>query len=86
MAENQTPVVVTRSPKSQGIGVILCLLFGPLGLFYSSIIGAIIMIIIAIPVAIVTLGIGMIPINLICCVWNLIAVSSHNKKLLTGKN
>ena len=86
MAENQTSVIVTRSPKSQGIGLILTLLFGPLGLFYGSTIGGIIMTIIAIPVAIFTMGFGMIAINLICCVWSLISVSSYNKNLLSGKN
>ena len=86
MAENQTSVIVTRSPKSQGIGLILSLLFGPLGLFYSSIIGGIVMSIISIPVAIFTMGIGLLIIIPICCVWSLISVSSHNKSLLSGKN
>ena len=44
MSQNQANVVITRSPKSQGIGIVLTLMFGSLGLFYSSIIGAIIMI------------------------------------------
>lgn len=82
MSQNQTNVVITRSPKSQGIGIILTLLFGSLGLFYASIIGAIIMIV----VAIFTLGLGLIVTHLICAVWSLIAVSSYNKKLLAGKN
>lgn len=86
MAENQASVIVTRSPKGQGIGLILTLLFGPLGLFYSSVIGGIIMTIIAIPVTIFTIGIGWLAIVPICCIWSLIAVSSHNKKLYSGKN
>lgn len=86
MSQNQTNVVITRSPKSQGIGIILTLLFGSLGLFYASIIGAIIMIVVEIAVAIFTLGFGLIVTHLICAVWSLIAVSSYNKKLLAGKN
>ncbi|OUN77731.1 hypothetical protein B5E60_06605 [Alistipes sp. An116] len=86
MSQNQTNVVITRSPKSQGIGIILTLLFGSLGLFYASIIGAIIMIVVEIAVAIFTLGLGLIVTHLICAVWSLIAVSSYNKKLLAGKN
>ncbi len=86
MAENQASVIVTRSPKSQGIGLILTLLFGPLGLFYGSIIGGIIMSIISIPVAIFTMGIGLLAVIPICCVWSLIAVGAHNKSLLSGKN
>ena len=39
MATNQTNVVITRSPKSMGVGLVLTFLFGSVGLFYSSIIG-----------------------------------------------
>ena len=86
METNQTNVMITRSPKSQGIGCILTLLFGSLGLFYASIIGGIIMIIVEIVVGIFTLGIGLIVTHLICIVWSLIAVSLYNKKLYAGKN
>ncbi len=86
MSQNQANVVITRSPKSQGIGIVLTLMFGSLGLFYSSIIGAIIMIAVEIATAIFTLGIGLIVTHIICVIWSMIAVSSYNKKLLAGNN
>jgi len=39
-----TPFSTTKSPKSLGIAIILTILFGPIGLFYASISGALIMI------------------------------------------
>ena len=56
--ENQNVnVVVTRSPKSVGIAIALALFFGPLGMFYSTILGAIIMLIVNVIVGIFTLGV-----------------------------
>ena len=40
-----TPFLVTKSPKSIGIALLLTFLFGPIGLFYASISGGLIMII-----------------------------------------
>ena len=39
-----TPLLVTKSSKSIGIAILLTILFGPIGLFYASISGALIMI------------------------------------------
>jgi hypothetical protein len=39
-----TPFLVTKSPKSIGIAILLTILFGPIGLFYASVSGAIMMI------------------------------------------
>ncbi len=39
-----TPILFTKSTKSVGIAIILTFLFGPLGLFYASVSGALIMI------------------------------------------
>lgn len=86
MSENQANVVITRSTKSQGIGLILTFLFGSLGLFYASVIGGIIMLIVEVVVAIVTFGIGLIVTHIVCLIWSMIAVSNYNKNLLAGKN
>lgn len=77
-------VIVARSPKSMGISIALTLFFGPLGMFYSTIIGAIIMSIITLIVGIFTMGIGLIVIWPINVIWAAIATSSYNKKLMKG--
>lgn len=85
-AQLKPQVVIAKSPKSTGIALILTFLFGPLGLLYASLLGGLIMLIVAIPVVIFTLVIGYIFIILpICLIWAAIAVNNHNKKLEKGK-
>lgn len=77
--------VITIPTKSVGISLLLTALFGSLGLFYSTVIGAIIMIVVEGIVGIATLGIGFLVTHPICMIWGAIAVSNYNKKLLQGK-
>ena len=92
MNENQNrQYVVTRSPKSVGLGLILTLVLGPIGLFYATITGGVIMAIVDTIFAIagfMTLGISLfitVPlVNLICMVWAYKAITSYNEKLFNG--
>lgn len=77
-------VIVTRSPKSVGIALALTFFFGPLGMFYSTIWGAIIMLILTVIIGILTMGFGVIITQIICLIWAGVAASSHNKKLMKG--
>ena len=76
--------VVVTPTKSVGISIILTVLFGPLGMFYSTIPGAIIMLIVSGIVGLVTLGYGLIITHPICVIWGALATHSYNKKLLEG--
>lgn len=78
-------VVITKSPKSMGISIALTLFFGPLGMFYSTILGAIVMIIIDIIVGLLTLGLGLLVTWPIQVIWAAIATSMYNKKLMKGE-
>lgn len=78
-------VVITKSPKSMGISIALTLLFGPLGMFYSTILGAIVMIIIDIIVGVFTLGLGLLVTWPIQVIWAAIATNMYNKKLMKGE-
>lgn len=82
--EEAKPVVVTPT-KSVGIAILLTVLFGPIGMLYCTIWGAIIMFVVSLVIGIVTLGIGLIITWPICIIWAALATSSHNKKLLAGK-
>lgn len=88
--------IVTKSPKSYGIAILLILLFGPIGLFYSTVLGGIIMTFI-VPLFIATLVLtGTIPLAaigifivaicvfyyLILFVWCITGIASYNKKIL----
>ena len=67
--------------KSVGASLILTFLFGPLGLFYSTVIGAVIMLVLYIVVGILTLGLGLIVLHPIGMIWGAVAVNNYNKKL-----
>jgi hypothetical protein len=77
------PVVVV-TPKSMGISILLTFLFGPLGMLYSTIPGAIVMMVVSGIVLVTTAGLGFIITWPICIVWGAVATSSYNKKLMAG--
>ena len=85
MEQNQQQnIMVVRLPKSMGVAVVLTVLFGPLGMFYSTIIGALIMLFFGGFLIIVTFGIGLLITWPISLIWTILAVQSHNSKLYSG--
>ncbi len=86
MTEQKSPqTIVVVSTKSVGLVVVLTILFGPLGMLYSTILGGIIMGVISIVVGIVTLGLGLIITWPICVIWAVVAANSHNKRIIAGQ-
>lgn len=83
--ESSRPVVVMTTTKSVGVAIILTVLFGPLGMFYSTVWGGIIMSILTLIVGIVTVGLGLIVIWPIVVIWGAVAANSYNKKLASGE-
>ena len=88
--ENNTQHVVVTSTKSVGISIILTLIFGFIGMFYSTIKGAIIMTLLTIVLAIVIAAsnpvalFGFFPVMwLVSIIWGAMAVNSYNKKILS---
>jgi hypothetical protein len=81
VAVQQTTVIQVGSQKSVAGAVLLALFFGPLGMIYATIPGALIMFVINIFVAVVTLGLGLLLTLPICAIWAGIAASNHNKQL-----
>ena len=93
--------IVTKPIKSKGIAALLVFIFGGLGLFYASIVGGIIMGIVA-PIAVyffLILGVIKDTMSLIviviifcclyyilCLIWALNAVSNYNKKIIAESN
>lgn len=82
MSENQETARIIVQSKSMAVGSLLALFFGPLGLFYSSVPGALIMLVVSVIVAFFTLGLGLLIIPVLSVLWAAIAISSHNNKLL----
>ena len=83
--EKNVQVVVTRSPKSTGIGLLLTFLFGGLGMLYGTVWGGLLMLVLdAIAYCVPLFGwifivVVLRPIELI---WIALAIRSYNKKLM----
>lgn len=67
-----------------GIAIVLTLLFGPFGMLYSTILGAIIMGIATLLAIVFTAGLGLIVTWPICLIWGAMAVKNYNDRLRAG--
>lgn len=68
------------APKSVGVAVLLAALFGPFGLFYVSTGAALFTLFLGIVVGLFTVGLGLIPLWLLCIGWAYAAaVHSRNE-------
>lgn len=83
MSVQQTMINV-GSQKSVGTAVLLALFFGPLGMLYSTIAGAIVMFFVNLVVAVFTLGLGLLITFPLGALWAGIAVSNQNGRLGVG--
>jgi hypothetical protein len=78
------PVVVVSNPKSVGVAILLAFCFGPLGMLYSTVGGAVVMFFVSFFVGIVTLGMGLFITWPACVIWAAYAASEHNRRLPYG--
>jgi hypothetical protein len=81
----QAPRTVVTPTKSMGVAILLTILFGPLGMLYATIPGALVMIVVSVLVAIVTFGLGLLITWPISIIWAAIATSRYNRRLLAGQ-
>lgn len=90
--------VVVKQTKSLGLAILLTLVFGPIGLFYASVVGGLVMCFT--PIIVVVIGLISADSStflsgfflfivfyalfwwLICIIWAAIAVSSYNSKIM----
>lgn len=87
MDQNERPpVIIAQAPKSMGIAILLTVLFGPLGLLYSTVKGGIIMIVVGIVVGVLTLGLGALITWPVAIVWSYIATKKYNEQLYSGNS
>jgi TM2 domain-containing membrane protein YozV len=81
---NVAQAALLMNQKSTGVALLLTFFFGPLGLFYSSVMGGVIMLLVGGIIIVFTAGIGSILVWPICMIWAVMATGSHNKRLLLG--
>ena len=80
----RTQAVVALSQKNVGIAILLAIFFGPVGMLYSTILGAVVMFLPCLLIGLLTFGFGWILTIPICALWAAIAASRYNQKLLRG--
>lgn len=71
-------------PKSVGLAIILSFLFGPLGMLYVTVNGAVVMFLVNLVIGLMTFGFGLFLTWPICVVWAVVAANSHNAQLTHG--
>jgi hypothetical protein len=71
--------VVVRARKSVGGAILLALFFGPLGMLYSTIPGALFMLIVSLLLGALTAGASAFITWPICVVWAAVAADSWNR-------
>lgn len=74
--------IVVTPTKSVGVSLLLTFFFGPVGMLYSTVWGALLMIVVTIPLAIITFGFGLVLIWPISMVWGAVAVALWNRKVI----
>ncbi|MEP7162119.1 MAG: hypothetical protein ABI746_13630 [Dermatophilaceae bacterium] len=75
-----TTVIVAGAPKSVGIALLLTFFFGPLGMLYSTVTGAVVMVLVNLLVGLLTYGFGLFLTWPICMIWAATAASSRNAR------
>jgi hypothetical protein len=75
------PVIITKT-KSIAVSLLLTFFFGPFGMLYSTIPGALIMLVVSAVVAVLTLGHGLFITHPICMLWGALAAHRYNQRLL----
>jgi len=86
-------IIVVQTQRSIGVSILLALLFGSLGLFYSTVSGGLIMTLLFTPGIAVIFFSGHIVISIlfallyypICIIWGIKAVKNYNQKLINGE-
>ena len=76
MSEQKLPT------KSLLVAILLAVSLGPIGLFYASVIGALVMLVITAIIGFLTFGFDLFVPYIICIIWAVVAVNSHNKTIL----
>ncbi len=79
MAETTTIVYIER--KSVGLALLLTILFGPLGMLYSTVMGALIMLVVTSVLAYFTFGASLFVTWPLCVVWGCLAARRSKRRV-----
>ena len=74
-------MIIVKSTKNVGLAAVLGFFFGPLGMCYATLKGALIMFLVNIVIGIFTLGFGVFLTWPICAIWAYMAAKKYNEQL-----
>ena len=77
-------VIIAVAPKNLGLAIALSFLFGPLGLLYASVMGAIVMFFVNLAALFFTFGVGLFLTWPACVIWAIVATNNYNQRLAQG--
>lgn len=84
IATDRNSALYQAQKKSVFVAALLAFLFGPLGMLYSTVAGAVVMFVINIVVGFLTAGIGLLLTWPIGVVWAAVAASKRNNLLASA--
>ncbi len=79
--ENRPQVIIVKTQKSVGVAILLTILFGPLGMFYSTTTGGVVMLLITVVFGLITLGFSLFITWPICVIWAAISANDSNNSI-----
>jgi hypothetical protein len=82
MSQYPPPTVIVANTKSIALSLVLTFFFGPLGMLYSTIWGALVMIVLSVPLFFLTFGHAAFLVWPISMMWGAWAAHSYNQRLL----
>jgi hypothetical protein len=80
------PVAYLPQEKSVGGAIALSFFFGPLGMLYSTVTGAMVMFFAGFLFTLATLGLGIFLVWPGCVLWSALAASQHNERVRAQSN
>ena len=80
MSQTSTTAVTSPKSKSVGVAILLTFFFGPIGMLYSTVIGAWVMLVVSVIVGVHTFGVGLLYTLPVCIIWGAVSASSANKE------
>jgi hypothetical protein len=80
MSEKTTIIYIER--KSIGLALLLAIIFGPLGMLYSTVAGALIMLVITGVLAVLTLGLSLVITWPVCVLWSGLAAWRAKRRVV----
>jgi hypothetical protein len=75
--EKEKEVIYVKTEKSVGIAIILTVLLGPLGVFYSSVLGGVVLSLLTLIIGVATLGYGLFIMWPVCIIVGAVAAGKE---------